>query len=49
MRISLNPKMDTKPPAILEQWFSEVSVEEESATKKVRDKLKVPLFTFICK
>ena len=42
MRISFNHKIDTNPPAILEQWVSESSVEEESAAKKVANKLKIP-------
>ena len=44
MRISFIHIIDTNASAILEQWLSEVSVEEKNAAKKVVNKLKIPNF-----
>ena len=47
MRTIFIRNIDTNASAILEQWVSEVTVEEKSAAKKVTNKLKIlklPLF-----
>ena len=49
MRISFIHKFDANTSVVLEQWVSEVSVEEKRAAKKVANKLKNPKFPSICK
>ena len=49
MRISFIHKIDANTPAVLEQWVSEVSVEEKNFVQKVANKLKIPKFPFIWK
>ena len=49
MRISFIHKNDANTPAVLEQWVSEVSLEDKSAAKNVANELKITKFPFICK
>ena len=46
MRIIFIHNIDARKPAVLDQWVSEVSVEEKTSTKKIENELKISKFPF---